>query len=288
MSEDVQYPQPPEDAPPEVIEEIQRAVDEGYYMTPHFVRQILYLKDPEGKLHKIDLRHLDKEKANKIREYARDYAAAYRINNGLAKHPHRTALKQRQSSLTGKKKTLEALDESHAKIVTNLTEATGWFADVLAEVGFYATIVAMQHAKVPPEELYETIVRFKDPEEFAEFVKNHLTALLEAKEDAHALVSLRKALDRMEAKVIILEEALERLKAQRDEAILMVHTATAAMCDECLKRFMTAWIATKYGLSARVQFSEQIPVDAGVLEKGENAEGVGESEGTEEGVKVGE
>ncbi len=268
QDEDIQYPLPPENAPAEIIQEIQDYIRNGFCMTPHFARQILYLKDPTGKYQRVDLRGLDPELAKKIREYARDYAAAYRIEHGLAKNPERTALKKK--TLTGKLKTLEALDRSHAKIVTNLTEATGWFADVLAEVGFYATLIAMQHAKVPPDELYDEIVRFKDPNEFAEFVKNHLTALLEAKEDAHALVSLRKTLDRMEVKIVLLEEALERLKMQRDEAILMVHTATAAMCDDCLKRFMTAWIATKYGLSARVGA-------VGVVSSGAAGGGVGVS-----------
>lgn len=63
-----------------------------------------------------------------------------------------------------------------------------WFADVLNEIGFYATLLAMQSTKVPPEKLYGMIAEFEDPRAFAEFVREHLIALFEAKEEANQTI----------------------------------------------------------------------------------------------------
>ena len=152
-------------------------------------------------------------------------------------------------SNVGKRYTLEALDRSHAKIVRNIAETVSWFTDVLHDIGFYATIIAMQHAKVPPEQLYNKIKEFKDPKEFVNFVKDHLVALLEAKEDANLITQLKEKLDLMDTKLLLLKECYNRIKSQRDELILMLHTATSCMCDDCLKRFLLSYMSTKYGIS---------------------------------------
>jgi len=267
------------------IEEIFKLIDRGFWRTPILSRGWLYLYNDLDESERINLQIFTPSEQKEIQRRAREYAKKKREE---ARQEYERAEEEEisteekkkrgrpQGSTTvgiGRKYTVEQLDRSHAKIVRNLTEATGWFADVLHEIGFYATIIAMQHAKVPPDELYEQVVKFKDPEEFSAYVKDHLAALLEATEDAQILMDLRRQLDIMDAKLLLLQEAYKRLKGQRDELTLMVHTATASMCDACMKRFILSWMSVKYGLSVRL---EQM---GGVEDGRAVSEGFGEEEG---------
>jgi len=268
------------------IEEIFKLIERGFWRTPILSKGWLYLYNDLDESERINLQIFTPNEQKEIQRQAREYAKRKReevkqeYEKAEAEETAATEEKKKRGrppgSTTvgiGRKYTVEQLDRSHAKIVRNLTEATGWFADVLHEIGFYATIIAMQHAKVPPEELYEQVVKFKDPAEFSAYVKDHLAALLEATEDAQILMDLRRQLDIMDAKLLLLQEAYHRLKGQRDELTLMVHTATASMCDACMKRFILSWMSVKYGLSVRLD-------QMGGVEDGRAVgEGVGEEEG---------
>ena len=146
---------------------------------------------------------------------------------------------EKSRSRLGKRYTLEALDRSHAKIVRNLTETISWFSDVLHDVGFYATIVAMQHAKINEDELYDKIKQFKNPDEFINFVREHLTALLELSKEAEKLLELKNELNKMDTKLLILKEAYNNLKSKNDELLFLLNVATMCMCYTCLKRFFS-------------------------------------------------
>ncbi len=230
----------------DAIEKAQKLIEEGYCYDPKLSWGRLKLYDASKRSKRLDLKALSEEEQKKVLEEVKKMAKEARQE--LAEQEKGKYGGSGQAGV-GRRYTLEQLDRSHAKIVRNLTEATGWFADVLADVGFYATIIAMQHAKVPPEQLYEKVVEFRDPKEFSEFVKDHLAALLEATEDAKALLDLRKQLDIMDAKLILLKEAYMKLKSQRDELLLLVNTAMAGMCDECMKRFLMSWMSFKFGVS---------------------------------------
>ena len=227
----------------EACEIIKGKVEEGFYGYPKLVRTNLYLHTTANETFAIDLSKLKKKEREKVLTFAKEEAKAKR--DELKRE--RADDKKKVAVGTGRYITLEQLDRSHAKIVRNLTEATGWFADVLHEIGFYATIIAMQHAKVPPDQLYEQVVRFRDPSEFAEYVKNHLAALLEATEDAKALLELRELVDKLEVKLYYVTEALRKMKHERDELLLMFHTALGCMCPDDLRQFMLAFTTVRYG-----------------------------------------
>lgn len=233
------------------LEDVFAIIDRGYWKTPKLQKGWLYLYNDSGESERINLQIFNEEDQKEIHRQAKEYARRVRQQMKEKVKRQEQQEERRQVVGTGRRYTLEMLDKSHAKIVRNLTETTGWFADVLHEIGFYATIIAMQHAKVPPEQLYEQVVKFKDPSEFSSYVKDHLTALLEATEDAKVLTELRSQLDLMDAKLLLLKEAYHRLKNQRDELTMMLHTATASMCDSCMKRFILSWMSVKYGLSVR-------------------------------------
>ena len=148
---------------------------------------------------------------------------------------------------TGRKHTLEALDKSHAEIVRRVTERVSWFADVLDEIGFYATIIAMQYAKVKPDELYDRVVEFKDPREFSEFVKDQLNALFQAKEDARALMELRNKLNAMDIKLCLIQEAYDHVVRQKDELARMVQDMISLMCEDCLREYYRREFMTRFG-----------------------------------------
>ena len=165
--------------------------------------------------------------------------------------------KDRETAGTGRKHTLEALDRSHAEIVRRVTERVSWFADVLDEIGFYATIIAMQYAKVKPDELYDRVVEFKDPEEFSKFVKDQLNALFQAKEDARALIELRNKLNAMDIKLCLIQEAYDHVVRQKDELARMVQDMISLMCEDCLREYYRREFMTRFGQAIMMRGGEK-------------------------------
>lgn len=160
-----------------------------------------------------------------------------------------------QQAGTGRKITLKALDRSHARIVQNVTERISWFADVLNEIGFYATLLAMQVAKVPPEELYTRIEEFDNPQRFVAFVREYLNVLFEAKEEAQEIIKYREKLMALEGKLAVLEEVIDHLKRQRDEAFMNMCTvwyaAIATMDRDQLWDFISNIMLVQYSLGVK-------------------------------------
>jgi len=165
--------------------------------------------------------------------------------------------KGKETAGTGRKHTLEALDRSHAEIVRRVTERVSWFADVLDEIGFYATIIAMQYAKVKPDELYDRVVEFKDPEEFSKFVKDQLNALFQAKEDARALIELRNKLNAMDIKLCLIQEAYDHVVRQKDELARMVQDMISLMCEDCLREYYRREFMTRFGQAIMMRGGEK-------------------------------
>ena len=284
----------------EVLDDVFALIEQGFHRTPKFAAGKLYLYNELGENKVIDLSSFSKEEQKMIHEKARKYAKQVRDElrrlekqekaeqseeKEEKKKEKRTRESHYQQAGTGRKITLEALDRSHAKLVQNITERVSWFADVLNEIGFYATLIAMQQAKVPPDELYDRIIDFRDPQEFADFVREHLVALLEAKEEAQTIMEYRKKLDVMDAKLAMLEEIIEQLKQQRDQATIALYAAVSTMDEDQLRNFVLNLMVSQYGLSVKlpsVQIPNNINMNVGgvEVEAGRaDGEGVSEEEG---------
>ncbi|MCD6099193.1 MAG: hypothetical protein J7K33_01270 [Candidatus Marinimicrobia bacterium] len=248
----------------EVLNEVLQLIKEGYYLPPKLTRGKLYLYNALKQNKIFDLSSFSREEQKKIHEKAKQYAKQTRKKTGQEqerkqkedeKSERTRSSPSYQQAGTGRKITLETLDRSHAKIVQNVTGRVSWFADVLNEIGFYATLIAMQAAKIPLEELYEKIAEFEDPEAFVEFVREHLSALFEAKEEAKIIIELRKKIDALELKAATLEEyinqlkeVIKQLKHQRDQAIMALYASSSIMDKEQLRDFTNALVRINLAL----------------------------------------
>lgn len=234
-----------------IKEEIDTYIELGYLYVRPYTNKI-YLYNNSGESVQIDLTGLQKKEIKQIVEYARARASEKRKEvksdfEDLEEEIEEGKKKKKRATVAGKRYTLEALDRSHATIIRNLTEATGWFAEALHEIGFYSTLIAMQQAKVSPEELYDKILEFKDPEKFSKFVKDYLVALLEASEDAKEIMKLRKKLEVKKLKIEIYKEVCNMLLEQRSELLSQLTNALNVMCEDCLREFQRLELIRKFG-----------------------------------------
>lgn len=238
-----------------LLQEVLGKVREGYFHKVVLSKGHLYLYDVTGDSVAFDLDGFSKKEQKQIKDIAQKEAKRIRDLFREGDSQEQKKSKSRSTGGTssiGRRFTFEALDRAHAKIVRNVTEHLEWFADVVNELGFFAVIIAMQAANIPPEELYGRILQFRDPQEFSEYVKDHLIALLEAAEDAKKLIELRKKLDALDFKLAVLEEALEEIKKQRDQATLALYAAVSAMNEEQLRQFVLNLMVAQYGLSIKL------------------------------------
>ena len=285
----------------DVLNDVFCSIEQGYHKTPKLAANKLYLYNELGENEVIDLSSFSKEEQKAIHEKAKEYAREVRHElrrSQKAEQEQEQASEKKatkrtssyQQAGTGRKITLEALDRSHAKLVQNVTERVTWFADVLNEIGFYATLLAMQVAKVPLDDLYTKVAEFKDPQSFIAFVREYLNALFEAKEEAQEIVKYRNKLDVMDMKLALLEEVIEQLKQQRDQATIALYAAVSTMDEEQLRNFVLNMMVAQYGLGVKVP-NLYNNMNIGGVEVGGagrvDGEGVGEEEEHPRGTSTG-
>ena len=136
---------------------------------------------------------------------------------------------------------LRILDRSYAEILTHLTTKLDWFSEVMTQIGFTATMIALQAANISVSESFERIEEFRDnPQAFVQYIDRYLSALWKAKEEAQNIVQLEEERDKLALKLYIALTALENLKKQRDEYYLKTKVAISCMCPDCLRRHALA------------------------------------------------
>jgi hypothetical protein len=107
-------------------------------------------------------------------------------------------------------KIARTLDQEYAELISQLTEKTGWFNQVLTDLGFYSILLAFQAARVPPGKVPEMVEKFRRPEEFTGFVKDQLSALMAAVQNSERILELEDRVKELEAENVLLEGLLER------------------------------------------------------------------------------
>jgi len=136
---------------------------------------------------------------------------------------------------------LRILDRSYAEILTHLTTKLDWFGEVMMQVGFTSTMIALQSANVNISESFERIEEFREnPKAFVEYIDRYLSALWKAKEEAQNIVQLEEERDKLALKLYLALTALDNLKRQRDDYYMKARVAISSMCPECLRRYTLA------------------------------------------------
>jgi hypothetical protein len=137
-------------------------------------------------------------------------------------------------------KIARTLDQEYAELISQLTEKTGWFNQVLTDLGFYSILLAFQAARVPPGKVPEMIEKFRRPEEFTGFVKDQLSALMAAVQNSERILELEDRVKELEAENVLLEGLLERSLERIRRLSTMLKVALAVMPRSSLERFLLA------------------------------------------------
>jgi len=136
---------------------------------------------------------------------------------------------------------LRMLDREYGHIVSRVTDHVDWFVEALFKIGWYSTMLAFQYAKVPIEELDDYVRKFGSADEFANYVRRQLVAMIQAASDATKILELEEEVKGLMAKADYLEACLKKAIEQRDNAIMQLRTAIACMCEKCLRRWALAY-----------------------------------------------
>jgi len=160
-------------------------------------------------------------------------------SEGKSEEKSEKSEKEKKTSITTAP--VRILDRSYAEILTHLTSKLDWFSEVMTQVGFTATMIALQAANISVSESFERIEEFRDnPNAFVQYIDRYLSALWKAKEEAQNIVELEEERDKLALKLYIALTALENLKKQRDEYYLKTKVAISCMCPDCLRRHALA------------------------------------------------
>jgi hypothetical protein len=133
------------------------------------------------------------------------------------------------------------LDKEYAELLSQVLEKTGWFNQVLTDLGFYSILLAFQAARVPPGKVPEQVERFRDPEEFTRFVKDQLSALMRAVQESERLLELEDELRELRAEndylYALLDESLDAVNWYK----AALATAMAVMAPQQLLQLLLAF-----------------------------------------------
>jgi hypothetical protein len=120
---------------------------------------------------------------------------------------------------TGTSEVMRALGEEYAAIIKTVTEKTRWFTEALVEIGWFATMMAFQFARVEPKDIPLKIAEFTESKEFVKFVVRNLNTLIEANYDAAQAIADR---DRMNTRLNNAAKFLAFLVAEwRNKALML-------------------------------------------------------------------
>ncbi len=97
------------------------------------------------------------------------------------------------------------LGDSYSSILKPTLESLEWWNTAKELISWHAIMIALQVAKVDPAEIVRKAEEFQDPVKFANYIRNLLSAMVEAIEDAQAIQQYREEL----------EDAYTRLKAYK-------------------------------------------------------------------------
>jgi len=160
---------------------------------------------------------------------------------GKGKSEEKSEKSEKEKKTTVTTAPLRILDRSYAEILTHLTAKVDWFSEVMVQVGFTSTMIALQSANINISESFERIEEFRDnPRAFVQYIDRYLSALWKAKEHAQDIVELEEERDKLALKLYIALTALENLKKQRDDYYLKARVAISSMCPDCLRRYALA------------------------------------------------
>jgi len=184
--------------------------------------------------------YIKKAVVNEAPEYFQEKPAEKKKKSeGKSEEKSEKSEKEKKTTVTTAP--LRILDRSYAEILTHLTSKLDWFGEVMMQVGFTSTMIALQSANVNISESFERIEEFRDnPRAFIEYIDRYLSALWKAKEEAQNIVQLEEERDKLALKLYIALTALENLKKQRDEYYMKTKVAISCMCPDCLRRHALA------------------------------------------------
>ncbi len=178
---------------------------------------------------------ITEEKAEEVKEMLKE------MKKEETKKPKREEKERAEHVGVGKRITLEALDRTQAKVASRLLENVSWFSEAVHNIGFYSTIIALQYAKVDPNEIEQRITQFKDAEEFASFVKKQLSELYsKGGEKARKLLELEEKRRRLEAEnayVFYLTNKIARQVELLKNILMFMWTGA---CDSCKRNIKWA------------------------------------------------
>jgi len=175
---------------------------------------------------------------------------------------HQKAEQKMEQKVKGGKTTAKSIVEtelgkSYAIFLKNLAKQVNWWTEAMNEIGFFATLTALQLAKVEPSKLYSQIMSFRDdPQEFTAFVKEHFVALLEAKKEAEALLKYREEVAKLALKLETAIEIAKKYKKQRDMLLLLYNTAVSVMCNKCKNKFLVSQAVMTVGGVGNGEFAD--------------------------------
>lgn len=236
----------------EGIKAVDELIDKGFNQKIHYRGssqniEKIYLYPIEGESAKIEFEGMTADERKQVLDYARKRIkevnkAMIEEDEDYTKNKDGGGRRETTGSRAGvgRRLTLEMLDRSHAQLVKDLAETVSWFSEAIHKIGWITVFIAMQHAKIPRDQMYDAVRKFRDPDEFVEFIIDHFSALLEASEDAFAIERYKKDLEILEAKLDVIKACFYRMKKQRDDLLLAFQTATSCMCEDCMRKFAIA------------------------------------------------
>jgi len=108
------------------------------------------------------------------------------------------------------------LGESYAKTLIPTLESLEWWNTAKELIAWHSIMIALQVAKVDPQEIIRKAEEFRDPVKFANYIKELLSAMVEAIDDASVIQQYREELEdtqrQLEACLLLLDKQAERIR----------------------------------------------------------------------------
>jgi hypothetical protein len=111
-----------------------------------------------------------------------------------------------------------------------VAEGTGWFVEVLVNIGWWGVLAAFQYARVEPRGIQSRIEWYRDSEVFVRDVINYLTAMIQASSDAvNTIARLQREVGRYRGVAKVLAGIVKGLRLQLRNTTQRLEVAQAIL-----------------------------------------------------------
>ena len=195
--------QPPSSSDEITLEYLEELIKDGWQLWVDRKKNKIRLRDPQTrKTISIPYDEAIYERLRKLKEEIRK---------------ERRAIRTKPAVVSGDLTLWNTFVGKHRPLIESLIARVSWLQDAIIDIGINTLLLVLMVTNEKPEDLVKVIGEIHDRDKFVAYIMNKIVDIYMAAKGADEISKLRERIAELEAKLALLEEALENYRQRYEE-----------------------------------------------------------------------